>query len=41
MLNSNYGLGQTNISIYTDIEKLKGKLHLIKERKQKINRILK
>lgn len=41
MLNSNYGLGQTNISIYTDIEKLKRKLHLIKLRKQKIIKILK
>lgn len=41
MLNSNYGLGQTNISIYTDIGKLKRKLHLIKVRKQKIIKILK
>lgn len=39
MLNSNYGLGQTNMSIYTDIEKLKIKLNLIKERKQKIIKI--
>lgn len=39
MLNSSYGLGQTNESIYTEVEKLKRKLYLVKERKQKIIKI--
>jgi hypothetical protein len=41
MLNSNYGLGQTNMSIYTEIDYLKRKLNLIETRKKKIKQILK
>ncbi len=41
MLNSNYGLSQTNMSIYTEIGDLKRKLNLIETRKKKIKQILK
>lgn len=39
MINSNYGIGESNKAIYDEMSRLKSRLFLIEKRKQKIRNI--